>query len=239
MESITILYDNKAVEGFTADWGFSALIETDEETLLFDTGAKPEILKENGEKAGVDWQSINFIFISHNHWDHTGGLPFILQVTNQPELVVPETDLEYFEELAGEKAICVPVNAPTYISEKFISTGIMATGMENPAAEHSLIFQSSKGFILITGCSHPGIVEIAERATTICGEKLLLTIGGFHLYKKDAAEIEEIAQQLKNFTEYVAPCHCTGDSGIEIFKTLWKERFVEAKAGVEIPLQEA
>ncbi len=239
MESITVLYDNRAVNGFTADWGFSALIETEEETLLFDTGAKSEVLKENGEKAGVDWQSIDFIFISHNHWDHTGGLPFVLQVTNQPELFVPETDLEYFEELTGEKAVCVPVNAPTYISDKFISTGIMPTGMESPAAEHSLIFKSKQGFILITGCSHPGIVEIAERATAICGEKLLLTLGGFHLYKKDATEIEEISQKLKNFTEYVAPCHCTGDLGIEIFKDNWKERFVEVKAGVEIPLQEA
>ena len=238
MESITILYDNQAINNFTADWGFSALIETETENLLFDTGAKANILIENGQKADVNWQLIDFIFISHNHWDHTGGLPSVLESSSSPEVFIPETDLEYFEELVGERGVCVPVNAPTYISEKFISTGIMPTGLESPTAEHSLIFQSSQGFILITGCSHPGIVEIAERATTICGEKLLLTLGGFHLYKKQAKEIEEIAEKLKSFTEYVAPCHCTGEHGIEIFKKLWKERFIEAKAGVEIPLQE-
>ena len=238
MESLTVLYDNKSVNGFVADWGFSVLVETEDEMLLFDTGAKPEILKENGKKAQVQWESIDYVFISHNHWDHVGGLSLVLEKTLSPEIFIPEQDLEEFEETFGTSPVWVPVSTPTYLSNVFISTGVMATGMEKPSTEHSLLFNSSKGFILITGCSHPGILNVVKRSVEICGKRLFLVIGGFHLYKKSAEEIEKISLELKDFCEFVAPCHCTGELGIEIFKNTWKDRFVEAAAGVEIPLEE-
>jgi 7,8-dihydropterin-6-yl-methyl-4-(beta-D-ribofuranosyl)aminobenzene 5'-phosphate synthase len=34
----TVIYDNSAIQGFTGSWGFAALIETNSETLLFDSG---------------------------------------------------------------------------------------------------------------------------------------------------------------------------------------------------------
>jgi 7,8-dihydropterin-6-yl-methyl-4-(beta-D-ribofuranosyl)aminobenzene 5'-phosphate synthase len=109
--------------------------------------------------------------------------------------------------------------------------------MEKPAYEHSLVISTAEGFLLLTGCSHPGIVEIAKKAVTICGEELFLIVGGFHLYKSADERIIEVAEELKRFTRFVAPCHCTGEREIEIFKEIWKDRFVEAAAGVEIPLE--
>ena len=238
MEQLLVLYDNRAIEGFRADWGFSLLIELDEESILFDTGAKPEVLKHNMEAADVDPASIDRIFISHNHWDHVGGLPYILQSNREFELYIPETDCFKVEEELPESVVCVPVSAPTYISERALSTGVMPTGMEEPAEEQALILFSEMGPVLITGCSHPGIVDIARKAVSLTGEELFLTIGGFHLYRATDEEIREVSEELKKFTRFVAPCHCTGERGIEIFRETWKDRFVEAVAGVEIPLTE-
>ncbi len=238
MEQLVILYDNRAVEGFKADWGFSLLVELEEESILFDTGAKPEVLKHNMEAAGVDPAEIGRVFISHNHWDHTGGLPSIIEVNREFELYIPETDCYKIEEELPESVICVPVVAPTYITERALSTGVMPTGMEEPAEEQSLIVFSQMGAVLITGCSHPGIVDIAKKAVSLIGEELFLAVGGFHLYNFSDEEIKEVSEELKKFTRFVAPCHCTGERGIEIFKENWGDRFVEAMAGVEIPLTE-
>lgn len=236
MENLKILYDNVALNGFVPDWGFSALVELTDSLILFDTGAKPEVLADNVKNFGVDISKVETVFISHNHWDHVGGLSYVVRENKEFELFIPESDCADFEEELPEGVICVPISAPTYISERAISTGEMPTGMEEPAYEQSMVVNTAKGYVLITGCSHPGIVNIAKRAVEICGEKLRLTVGGFHLYRSSDEAVEKVAEDLKQFTQFVAPCHCTGERGREIFKKLWENRFMEAAAGIEIPL---
>lgn len=78
-KKVTILYDNYVfTEGTKSDWGFSCLVEGFEKTILFDTGAKSEILMGNIAKLGVDLKKVEVIVLSHNHWDHTGGLSEVL-----------------------------------------------------------------------------------------------------------------------------------------------------------------
>jgi len=56
------------------EWGFAALVEVDGRRLLFDTGARPETVFRNAQELGVDLSDISEVVISHNHWDHVGGL---------------------------------------------------------------------------------------------------------------------------------------------------------------------
>ena len=238
MERLTIVYDNRAVEPFKADWGFSALIELEEQTILFDTGAKPEILEHNLKCADFSVDEVDAVFISHNHWDHVGGLPLVIEKGGHFELYIPEPDCYEYEDKLPEKVVCVPVAAPTYLTERAISTGIMPTGLELPEYEQALIITTQMGPVLVVGCSHPGIVEVAKRAVSIVGETLFLTVGGFHLYKSTREEIEEVVRELSRFTRFVAPCHCTGELGIEVFAEVFGDNFIDAKAGVEIPLEE-
>jgi 7,8-dihydropterin-6-yl-methyl-4-(beta-D-ribofuranosyl)aminobenzene 5'-phosphate synthase len=56
------------------EWGFSALIEADGHTVLFDTGERPETVLTNAEELGIDLSTIDTVILSHNHFDHTGGL---------------------------------------------------------------------------------------------------------------------------------------------------------------------
>ncbi|HNS52321.1 MAG TPA: MBL fold metallo-hydrolase [Anaerolineae bacterium] len=77
---ITCLVDN-SVEPGTRLWGehgLSFLIESHGDRLLFDTGASGSVLLHNMQTLHVDPQTISALAISHAHWDHTGGLPFLL-----------------------------------------------------------------------------------------------------------------------------------------------------------------
>lgn len=56
------------------EWGFSALVEADGHRILFDTGERPETVLQNARELGIDVSDITDAVISHNHWDHVGGL---------------------------------------------------------------------------------------------------------------------------------------------------------------------
>ncbi|CAD7782209.1 MAG: hypothetical protein KIIPBIDF_01615 [Candidatus Methanoperedenaceae archaeon GB50] len=76
MKLIT-LYDNQAREKFKAGWGFSCLLKLEEQTILFDTGADVETLAYNARLLEIDKDKISHCFISHDHYDHTGGIGWL------------------------------------------------------------------------------------------------------------------------------------------------------------------
>ena len=74
---VRILYDNFAVSReLSVGWGFSCIIN---DCLLFDAGESGKALLENLHALEVDLDSIEGVVISHDHWDHTGGLWEILK----------------------------------------------------------------------------------------------------------------------------------------------------------------
>ena len=56
------------------EWGFAALVEVDGRTILFDTGWRPDTVRQNAEELGIDLSTVDTVVLSHNHADHTGGL---------------------------------------------------------------------------------------------------------------------------------------------------------------------
>jgi len=97
-----------------------------------------------------------------------------------------------------------------------------------PIKEQALIYLPKK--VMFVGCSHPGIVFMSREAYKKFG-KLKLVIGGFHLFDIEEDEIEAIAKEMKKLTEGIAPCHCTGSLGKQIFKRIFGKNFIEVKAG--------
>jgi 7,8-dihydropterin-6-yl-methyl-4-(beta-D-ribofuranosyl)aminobenzene 5'-phosphate synthase len=75
---ITTLAENSTAEpGILAEWGLSVFIEAGEHTFLLDAGTS-SVAAKNAEKLGIDLSTTETIVLSHGHYDHTGGLPFVL-----------------------------------------------------------------------------------------------------------------------------------------------------------------
>jgi 7,8-dihydropterin-6-yl-methyl-4-(beta-D-ribofuranosyl)aminobenzene 5'-phosphate synthase len=56
------------------EWGYAALIEADGHTILFDTGMRPDTVLKNTAELGIDLSTVDTVILTHNHFDHTGGL---------------------------------------------------------------------------------------------------------------------------------------------------------------------
>jgi len=74
--TVTILVDDQRGEtDAVAEHGFSALVETENASILFDTGQTGTALSHNARLLGVNMAAISVVVLSHGHYDHTGGLP--------------------------------------------------------------------------------------------------------------------------------------------------------------------
>jgi len=96
-----------------------------------------------------------------------------------------------------------------------------------------------KGLVIITGCSHAGIVNIVKQAVAITEtEKVHGIIGGFHLIEAPVARIQKTAQALKEFNpDWVYAGHCTGfRAQVELFQIL-KDRFSPLHTGIIVEIQ--
>ena len=228
--SMTIIYDNNfLVKGLKPDWGFSCFIKGMEKTILFDTGTDGKILLSNMEKLDIDPRKVDIIFLSHIHGDHTGGLWDFLKENSNVSVYVPASFPDIFKKkVKSYGAELVEVSKEQKICEGIYSTGELGTSIE----EQSLVIKSGNGLIVITGCAHPGIVEIVRKAKEICDEKLYLVFGGFHLISHSQERIKKIIQEFKNLGVVKAgPCHCSGEQAMQLFSEEYGEDFVKIGVG--------
>lgn len=203
---ITIIYDNTVFrKDLQADWGFSALIEAkNTPKILFDTGANGKILLNNMEKLAIDPLSIEEIFISHPHFDHTGGLADFLKVNSKIKRIYVPSTLG----LVGE----IILREPQEIHNNVFSTG----ELEN--IEQALGVKTGKGIVLVVGCSHPEMNHILDVAKKF-GE-IYAVVGGLHGFS---------AFELFKELELICPTHCTQHK-TEI-KELYPQEYIEGGAG--------
>jgi 7,8-dihydropterin-6-yl-methyl-4-(beta-D-ribofuranosyl)aminobenzene 5'-phosphate synthase len=227
---LTILYDNNAYDyRLKSSWGFSCLIELGEKTILFDTGGEGEILLYNMRVLNKDPKAIDMIVLSHIHGDHTGGLWSLLRENPKLKVYIPNSFPHEFEQrVKHHGAEVVRVGASLEIDHGIYSTGEMGHGIR----EQSLLIHTPKGMILVTGCAHPGIVEIIKEAKSIIKEDIYMAIGGWHLSSAGEREIKGIIEAfLRIGIQRVAPCHCTGDRAMAMFKREYGGNFLKAGVG--------
>ena len=175
--SMTIVYDNYVYQENTkGDWGFSCFIKGTKKTILFDTGRIESLLLENIDSLGIDVSRVDLIVISHNHGDHTGGINSILgRKTGIPVYFGDSFPSDFSENISNKGATPVRVKEPIEICEHVFSTG----ELPGRANEQSLVIDTEKGLVIITGCSHPGIINILKRSQEILDKKIFLVFGGF------------------------------------------------------------
>lgn len=204
---ITIIYDNTAFrKDLQANWGFSALVEIKERKILFDTGANGTVLLSNMQKLEINPKEIEEIFISHSHFDHTGGLSAFFDQSNEVKVWVPPS----FRGIKNVREV-IKVENPTKLYGGIYSTG------ELEGIEQSLCVKTEKGIVIIAGCSHPKMEHILQVASQF--DKVYGIIGGLHGTRPES---------LKDL-DLICPTHCTQYKS-EI-KSLYPEKYAEGGAG--------
>jgi 7,8-dihydropterin-6-yl-methyl-4-(beta-D-ribofuranosyl)aminobenzene 5'-phosphate synthase len=228
---LTIVYDNyRFDERLEADWGFSCLVEGLDRTLLFDTGRYHDAFASNLFKLGIDPKTVNELVLSHDHPDHVGGaLKFLGWNSRVTVSLVQSFPYGFKKSLRKSGADVTEITNAATISRNIVSTGEMKDIVRN---EHSLVVITDQGAIVLTGCAHPGIVEIVERSLMLTGQEILLVAGGFHLISDYASSIRKIALKLKDLgVRHVAPTHCSGSEARQIFSSVFGKRFLHGGVG--------
>ena len=232
---LTVLYDNYPFDPhLETRWGFAALVEHQEQTILFDTGGDWPTLKRNMDAMGVDPSRIELVVISHVHGDHTGGLQGLLTMKPSLPVYVPPSIQSAMQSQFPEADILGTE------SGQQVADGIFTTGeLRQPLAEQALVIQTEQGLIVVTGCAHPGVDRLVERADELLGGPILLVMGGFHLGDASQMKIQRVISNLEAMEVlHVAPCHCTGDPAISAFRDAFGEAFIEAGVGKVLTLSD-
>ena len=228
--TLTVLYDNTVAHaGVQSDWGFACLVEGTASTVLFDTGTEGSILSHNAEALGVDLAKVEVVVLSHEHRDHTGGLERVLR-TNPKVVVYHPASFsgKFIDWLDRSGARAVAVDEPVTIGPDLFLTGQLGSAIK----EQALIVKTADGLVVVTGCSHPGIVAIVARTSALHAEPIDAVVGGFHLMQhSDAATRQVIARLRELGVRRCGPCHCTGERQIELFRQAFGEAFVPMGVG--------
>lgn len=228
--TITVVFDNMSRNSdLETQWGFACVIQGLGQTILFDTGCHGTTLLRNMEKLGFDPKQIAMVFLSHSHWDHVGGLEAFLAVNPHVHVYLLDSFTDEFAKKFTQDGIAfTAISEPSPILKGVHSTGTMGGAIR----EQSLIIRSPRGLVVITGCAHPGIVDIVKKARALLNEEVLLVLGGFHLRDLSVVQVQTIISELKTLgVRYVAPSHCTGEEAIRLFETGYKDHFIASGAG--------
>jgi len=230
--TITVTHDNNEYdELLETAWGFSCLVEGLEKTILFDTGGGALLLR-NMHTLGIDPQAVDVVVISHVHSDHVGGLPDFLEENGTATVYLPQSFPKAIKDVVGKAgAELVEVHAPVKICEHVYSTGELGDWIK----EQTLVIEIAQGLVVITGCAHPGVVNIVHQAKESMDREVYLVLGGFHLSGASAAEIRGVVEGFQQLGVHrVAPCHCTGDRARQAFAEEFGADYISAGAGLVI-----
>lgn len=217
-------------------WGFACLVEHRDTNILFDTGGDGHILLSNMQQLGLNPKEVDTVVLSHIHRDHTGGLCAFLAENSRITVYMPES----FPSSIKHEIRKFGAETGTISGARELVTGIHSTGeMGRVIEEQALIVDTDQGLVVLTGCAHPNVAAMAERACEYLGKDIYLLMGGFHLSGSSEAEIRSVIKRLKALgVEKIAPSHCTGEKATRLFREAWGRDFLEGGLGavIEVPL---
>lgn len=261
----TVLSDNRTNnEQLETEHGLSILLETEKHRILLDTGAS-DVFIRNAEKMGLDLSTVDYVFISHGHSDHAGGLKHFIACNRQSKVVVSPDAVngKFFSKRGNLHSITaewpkiddsrlVLINQTCAIAEDIHAIAHIPQNHPMPKGNVNLYVQDANGdFIhddfrhelvlyvdglLFTGCAHSGL----ENILSACPWSVHTVVGGFHLL--DSLETEEeltaLVQRLKAKypeTQFYTS-HCTGDKVFAILKAVMGEQLHAFSCGTTITI---
>lgn len=254
---ITALTENTSVnENIGAEHGLSLYIETDGHKILFDMG-QTDMFERNAKTLCIDLSEVDIAVLSHGHYDHGGGLARFLEINKKAPVYVNEYAFEPHYN-GTQKYIGLDISlknnsrliftsdvykindSMTLFScnenRKSYDLGSFGLNMiqdgkfmpDDFRHEQYLLINENGKNVLISGCSHKGIMNITEWF------KPDVLIGGFHFSKLALDKtLENYAETLDKYNTNFYTCHCTGMEQY-VFMKKYMSRLEYLSAGQEI-----
>ena len=250
---VTVLTENTACrDDVTAQHGLSLFIETGERKILFDMGQDDTFLR-NAEAMGIDLSQVDIAFVSHGHYDHGGGLETFLRVNTKATVYLHEKAFgDYYngtqKYIGLDKTLQGHLRLMDTSGSCTVDEGLTLTDCNhfewnsNPwglnrreedaflpdSFYHEQYLEITEGSkrVLISGCSHKGIANIARHFHPD------VLIGGFHLNKmEDPEEVKAVAAKLLLGDTVYYTGHCTGQAQFALLKEIMGPRLQSLSTG--------
>jgi 7,8-dihydropterin-6-yl-methyl-4-(beta-D-ribofuranosyl)aminobenzene 5'-phosphate synthase len=203
MIRLNILSETKALEGYGAEHGLSFLVEADGKSFLFDTGAS-DLFMRNAALMGIDPNQAEAVVLSHGHFDHGDGLPYLERntlvchpgcfVKRYRKLGFGNIGISLSEASAGKRFDLVPSRDPLWLTEHLLFLGeiprenafeaqatpyILEDGTKDFIYDDSgLACVTEGGLVVVSGCAHSGICNMITHALRVTGEDRVKAVIG-------------------------------------------------------------
>ena len=262
--------------------GLSLYIKFNNKNILFDAGPS-DVLIKNSEKLNIDLREIDYLVLSHGHFDHGGGIiPFLelnkkakvyiqrncfqnfyfdTNIENEPKEFIgldPKILENYSDRLVftDNEVFNIEPNIsliPNVILEKEITYNNKAMLIKETSNifnqdffehEQAMCIKENNKYYLFSGCSHKGIINIANSIKKIFNiKKVDFIIGGLHLVDDPIKkipirekELNDVAEYLKENVNKTYSCHCTGDPAYNYLKKTLNENINYLRTGTDITI---
>ena len=259
----TVLVDNRTNNPvLETEHGLSILLETEKYSILLDTGASDMFIR-NAERLGKDLSTVDYVFISHGHSDHAGGLKYFMEINKKAKVIVsPDAIIgkfyskrHYLHSISTEwpevpQERLLTIDHSGNIGDDMYIIAHIPQIHPMPEGNQHLFTQDTQGRyiqddfrhelalytdgLLFTGCAHSGL----ENILAACPLPINTVVGGFHLL--DNHENEDKLSELSNRLTKTYPqtqfytSHCTGDSVFVILQGIMGNKIHPFSCGTTI-----
>ncbi len=255
MKLVTLMENTSCREDLGCEHGLSLYLEMGDHKILFDAG-QSDAFAVNAEKLGVDLQNVDFAVLSHGHYDHSGGLGKFLEINGAAPVYVSCWAFEPHYNAAG-KYLGVDLSLQqnrrirSVAKKTELAAGITLLRLENAPMdtagllveengerkpddfrhEQYLLLEEQGKRILISGCSHKGILNIVDAFRPD------ILIGGFHFMKiEEEAKLSEAANKLLAYGTVYYTGHCTGQMQFDYLKSIMGDRLHYISTGTVLEI---
>ena len=258
MKMVCLVDDQRTSNHLISEHGLSFYCETDHHRILFDVGQSDAFIK-NASSLNIDLSKVDLLIISHGHYDHGGGLKAFLNINHHAKIYIQEKAFQSFYSLReNQERVYIGLDQSLFNHPQIhLISGDLDFGdglyiinhletnlwfpkgnqslfvgqkMDDFGHEQSLLIVENNQNILLAGCAHRGIYNIAHAAQSKINHQLFdYVIGGFHLstrhleFQMEQSEIENLGKALMSMSKHFVTGHCTGDRGFEILKQMMKD----------------